>query len=179
MKRRPKRKCKHCGRLYPPDPRNRYHQQHCSAEACQRARHQANQRHWLAQPENQNYFRGPEQVQRVQVWRKSHPGYGRKRTAPLQDDSTKQPVDNKEDKSGFVEPALQDDFLMQPALLVGVIATLTGSALQDDIAQTVRQLHRRGQAILNPQLGIAMKGNQDASKTFAMSGSAATGATAV
>jgi len=170
MKRRSKRKCKHCGRLYQPDPRKRYHQQHCSSEACQRARHQANQRHWLAQPENQNYFRGPEPVKRVQAWRKSHPWYWRKKTVPLQDDSTGQHVENKEDKSGFVEHALQDDWLMQPALLVGVIATLTGSTLQDDIAQTIRQLHHRGQTILNPKLGIETEGTEHAGKTFVMSG---------
>ena len=170
MKRRRKRKCKHCGRFYWPDPRNRYHQQCCSDEICQRARHQANQSDWLAQPENQNYFRGSEQVKRVQGWRRSHPGYWRKKTAPLQDDITKQPVDHQGDKSCLVTNALQDDFLTQPALLVGVIATLTGSALQDDIAQTIRQLHHRGQTILNPKFGSEAKGRKDAGKTFAMSG---------
>ena len=170
MKSRQKRKCKYCGRLYRPDPRNRYHQRACSDGVCQRSRHQANQRDWLAQPENQNYFRGPEQVKRVQAWRKSHPGYWRKKTAPLQDDLTEQPIDHQGDKPCLVEHALQDDFLTQPALLVGVIATLTGSALQDDIAQTIRQLHHRGQTILNPKFGSETKGREDAGKTFVMSG---------
>ena len=170
MKRKRKRKCKHCGRLYQLDFRNRYHQQHCSAQACQRARHQANQRDWLARPENQNYFRGPDQVKRVQIWRKSHSWYWRKKATPLQDDLTRQPVDHQADKPYLVEHALQDDFLTQPALLVGVIATLTGSALQDDIAQTIRQLHHRGQTILNPMFGSETKGREDAGKTVVMSG---------
>ena len=139
-------------------------------ETCQRARHQANQRDWLARPENQNYFRGPEPVKRVQAWRKSHPWYWRKKATPLQDDLTGQPVDHQVDKHYLVERALQDDILTQPALLVGVIATLTGSALQDDIVQTIRQLHHRGQTILNPMFGSETKGRKDAGKTFAMSG---------
>jgi hypothetical protein len=109
-------------------------------------------------------------VIRVQKWRKAHPGYWRSKTQPLQDVIIKQPVEHQEDKSGLIERALQDEFLMQPALLVGVIATLTGSALQDDIAQTIRQLHRRGQTILNPKLGIATKGTEHAGKAFVMSG---------
>ena len=109
-------------------------------------------------------------MKRVQAWRKSHPWYWRQKTALLQDDSTEQPIDNQVDKPCLVEHALQDDFLTQPALLVGVIATLTGSALQDAIAQTIRQLHHRGQMILNPKFGIETKGREDAGKTVAMSG---------
>jgi len=82
----------------------------------------------------------------------------------------RQPIDHQVDKHSLVERALQDDFLTQPALLVGVIATLTGSALQDDIAQTIRQLHHRGQTILNPMFGSETKGREDAGKTVVMSG---------
>jgi hypothetical protein len=38
--------------------------------------------------------------------------------------------------------------LAQPALVVGLIATLTDSALQEDIAEAVRRLQRKGQDIL-------------------------------
>ena len=36
---------------------------------------EASQKRWLRKPENQNYFRGPENVRRVQEWRIANPGY--------------------------------------------------------------------------------------------------------
>jgi hypothetical protein len=49
---------------------------------------------------------------------------------------------------GVTPPALQDDFFMQPTVLVGLIAHLTGLALQDDIAATARRLQQLGRDIL-------------------------------
>ena len=45
--------------------------------------------------------------------------------------------------------ALQDLLLTEAAVIVGLISTMTGDALQDDIATTVRALRLRGQDILN------------------------------
>jgi hypothetical protein len=45
--------------------------------------------------------------------------------------------------------ALQDDFFRQPAVLVGLIAHLTGLALQEDIAMTARRLQQLGRDILS------------------------------
>jgi len=70
-----RRKCKCCHELFRPDPRNHRHQIHCSAAACRAASKAASQARWLAKPENQNYFRGPVHVARVQTWRSRHPGY--------------------------------------------------------------------------------------------------------
>ena len=165
MKRCRKRKCRHCGELYKPDPRSHQRQYTCSKPACQQARHRANHRRWAARPENAGYFRGPENVKRVQAWRKAHPGYWRKSRKPLQDDSDAQPVGNEEDKVNLTADALQDEILTQPALLVGLISTLTGHALQDDIAMQVLQFHHRGQQILQPK----GKGSDD-KKTSVMSG---------
>jgi hypothetical protein len=36
------------------------------------------QRQWQQKPENQNYFRSPENSQRVKEWRKRNPSYRRK-----------------------------------------------------------------------------------------------------
>jgi hypothetical protein len=46
------------------------------------------------------------------------------------------------------QQALQDSFFMQPAVLVGLIAQLTGLSLQDDIAVTARRLQQLGRDIL-------------------------------
>ncbi len=151
MKKQRKRKCRQCGCLYKPDPRSRYHQYTCSAPACQKARKQANQRRWAARPANADYFRGPAQAKRVRAWRDTNPGYWRKSKKPLQDDLDAQPVANEEDKCNLSVHALQDEILMQPALLVGLISTLTGNALQDDIAFHIRHFHHRGQQILQPK----------------------------
>ena len=74
-----RRKCRHCGQLYEPDPRNRYHQRYCSQPACRQASKAASQRRWRASPKGRDYFRGSANVLRVQAWRKAHPGYWRKR----------------------------------------------------------------------------------------------------
>jgi hypothetical protein len=40
---------------------------------------------------------------------------------------------------------------MQPSVLIGIIAQLTGYALQDDIAMAARRMQQFGNDILNPQ----------------------------
>ena len=65
MTTRRRRKCRHCGQLFRPDPRNLRHQRYCSAKECRRASKAASQRRWLAKAENRDYFRGPEQMARV------------------------------------------------------------------------------------------------------------------
>ena len=71
------RKCLCCGLFFVPDHRNGVRQRYCAAAACRRASKAASQAAWLAQPENEAYFRGPVHVARVQAWRAAHPGYSR------------------------------------------------------------------------------------------------------
>jgi hypothetical protein len=111
----------------------------------------------LSKKKNRDYFRGPENVKRVQEWRRTHPGYWRRqesRKDALQDESSVQPSAGQVDKSGPGAIALQDMSFPQPTFLVGLISHLTGSALQDEIALTVRKLHTRGQEILGMGPGI-------------------------
>ncbi len=147
MKRRRRRKCPHCGQLYWPDPRNRHHQVYCSAPECQQARQRAGQARWRRRSENRNYFRGPAEVERVRAWRKAHPGYWRRRRGALQTVIKPQPPDAQWDGLGLNQDALQTVLLAQPAVLVGIISTLTGSALQTVIAEQVQRLHLCGKHI--------------------------------
>ena len=115
MTTRRRRKCRHCGQLFRPDPRNLRHQRYCSAKECRRASKAASQRRWLAKAENRDYFRGPEQVARVRTWRAVHPGYGRKkspRRPALQEHSPAQPVDIDEQSDVLSVPALQEDIAL-------------------------------------------------------------------
>ena len=61
---------------------------------------------------------------------------------------------NEEVKSEKTADALQEVFLMQPAVVVGLISILTGDSLQEDIAQTARALLRKGRDILSEQSGM-------------------------
>jgi hypothetical protein len=60
-----KRKCLHCREFFRPDHRNVHHQHYCSKSDCRRQSKVENQRRWLQKPENQNYFRDPDNSQRV------------------------------------------------------------------------------------------------------------------
>ena len=145
MSTRTRRKCRHCGQFFRPDPRNIRHQRYCSAPACRRASKAASQRRWLAKEANRDYFRGPEHVARVRAWRAAHPGHARKSSSQrqaLQEHSPAQPVDIHEQSDALGAPPLQDVFRAQTLVLTGLIAHLTSAALQEDIALTSRRLQQ-------------------------------------
>ena len=156
MARGERRKCKGCLKLFRPDPRNRRHQHYCSAPACKAASKAASQARWLAAPENQNYFRGPIHVARVRAWRSRHPGYWRRAQA-LQDLSMAQAVDSSIEKGSFVGPALQELLMAQPAVLIGLIAHLVGTPLQDPMPHAALDLLcRTGNYAASSSLAPAM-----------------------
>jgi hypothetical protein len=139
--------------LFHPDPRSIRRQKFCSKPECRKASKAENQRRWLEKPENQDYFRGPENVQRVQQWRREHPGYWR-RNRPGSENALQDPLSEKKTKKQVLMPelttgALQDLLSAQAAVLIGLIAKLTGYALQDDIAMTARHLQQLGNEFLH------------------------------
>jgi hypothetical protein len=152
MKASGRRKCLHCGEFYQPDRRNLRHQRYCAKPDCRKRSKAASQRRWLQRPENQAYFRGPDNCQRVKAWRQRHPGYRRKKKAQppagLQEVCRTQAPEAQGVSPCPGPDALQDLFSMQPAMVVGLISMMTGSTLQEDIAFTTRLLLRKGQDIL-------------------------------
>ncbi len=162
-KRNKKRKCPCCKEYFILEPRNAWHQEYCRKPECRKASKTASQQRWLQKKENKDYFRGSANVQRVQKWRKAHPGYWRKKAScnknALQDllpekTEQKQPV-----TSTFESSALQDFLSPQPAVLIGLIAQITGTTLQDDIAISASRLRQLGNDILN------FKGGEHDTKT--------------
>ena len=149
------RKCLHCHTFFKPHPRSKGRQKYCSKPDCQKASKHASQKKWLKKTQNQDYFRGPENVQRVQQWRSKHPGYSRKRRSgsdtpsSLQDPLMMQSTDNKEENPILKPDPLQELLIAQPFVLIGLIAHLTGSTLQDDIVQTSQKLRQLGEDFLN------------------------------
>ena len=152
------RKCLCCNEMFHPDARNRRHQQYCAKDACRKASKAARQARWLAKPENRDYFRGSANCERVRQWRLANPGYSRRKTAAhpvaLQDVSNPQLVANESPESSCTPSPLQDDSLLQPALIVGLIAVLTGHVLQDDLLPTIRLFISRGLDILGSRVAL-------------------------
>jgi hypothetical protein len=138
-------------------------QRYCQNPECRKASKASSQQKWLQKPENQDYFKGPLNTQRVVQWRKQHPGYWRrsKRRHALQDRLNTQASEIDKDNADF---ALQDLLNSQPAVILGLISNLIGSALQDDIAQTLRRMQQSGQDILYCQ-PAAKGGHCDSQKT--------------
>jgi hypothetical protein len=69
------------------------------------------QRRWVQKPDNQNYFSGPQNSQRVKEWRKRNFGYWRKKSPPpqepLQDLCRTQVAQDEEVKTIEISDALQ------------------------------------------------------------------------
>jgi len=164
MGRGDRRKCRCCRKLFRPDPRNRRHQRYCSAPVCRAASKAASQARWLAKPENQDYFRGPENVARAQLWRSRHPGYWRKGRpigAALQEVSIAQPLAPQAKTDAMARSPLQEALTAHPAVLIGLIAHIVGTPLQDDIVRATGRLLRLGQDILSSSAAGAARPTPD------------------
>ena len=183
MKGPARRKCLCCKEFYRPDHRNLRHQRYCAKPACRKESKAQSQRHWQQRPENQNYFRGPENSRRVKEWRKRNPGYWHKSETPvqvpLQEVCQEQVAPNEEVSSEKTSDTLQEVLLMQPAVVVGLISMMTGNSLQEDIAATARVLIRKGQDILESNPGSETTRFKDENQTSSLSATGAASATSV
>jgi hypothetical protein len=173
-----KRKCLHCKMFYHRDHRNVRRQRYCSKPECRKVSTTQSQRRWLQKPENLDHFKGHAHVERVRQWRLEHPGYWR-RKAPettktadaLQETLTTQGHESQSSEAVLPtgqHDALQDSFFVQPAVFIGLISHITGFALQDDIATTLRRLQELGGDILGHSLHL-QGGLQDAQTTSVFS----------
>lgn len=151
-----KRKCLNCADIFHPDHRSARRQKYCGKADCRAASKAASQKRWRSKPENQKYFRGPENTRRVQEWRKRNPKYWRhsakKSQNALQDHCEGNNEEKHYDTPDFPRTALQDFLVPQHPLIIGLIAHFTGMALQDDIANTARRLQRLGADILSSNI---------------------------
>jgi hypothetical protein len=142
-------RCRHCRELFRADARNRGRQKYCGKPACRRASKAARQRCWLDQPQNHDYFSGPQNAARVRAWQRAHPDYWKRRRQikrrVLQDACRSQASDLHEQSASLV---LQDICRAQAPVLIGLIAHLNDSLLQEDIATTSRRLLQRGRDLL-------------------------------
>ena len=147
-----RRRCSHCRRSFLPDCRNAYHQRFCSTPACQHASKRNSQRRWLRKPENRNYFREPDNLERVRAWRNLHPGYWRpvkhscqQLQAPgLAGTGTPEGTGAPSGAAG----TLQDFCRARLPAMVELVSTLGRCALQEDIARFAAQVVMEAQCIV-------------------------------
>jgi hypothetical protein len=166
MSQQRRRKCQHCQQLYWPEPRNCRHQRYCSDPVCRKASKAASQKRWRASPQGRDYFRGTANRLRVQVWRKAHPGYwrtSRPKAGALQDHCAAPRLVPVMDRPLLNRRALQDLLATQGLALTGLVAYLTGSALQDHIASITRRLLLLGRQIHDPSGPRAFPGGNPGS----------------
>jgi hypothetical protein len=149
-------------------------QRYCSKPECRQVSKTESQRRWLQKPDNLDHFKGEAHVERVRQWRLEHPGYWRRKAPEVHEtpDALQETLTSQNHENQSLEAflptgqndALQDSFFMQPAVFIGLISHLTGLALQEDIAATLRRLRQLGGDILghspHPQGGL-----QDAQAT--------------
>ena len=153
------RKCLCCANFFDLDHRNRERQRFCSATQCRRASKAASQAAWLVKPQNNDYFRDPVHVARVQIWRVAHPGYSRgkpRRPRTLQDPLITQVTEKVEEcpirgeiPAAPSPTALQDLLTAPTPVLAGLIAHLFAFTLQDDISAATRRLVQLGHDVIN------------------------------
>ena len=86
---------------------------------------------------------------------------------------------NEEVTAQKTSDALQEVFLMQPAVVVGLISMMTGNSLQEDIVATARVLLRKGRDILDSNPGLATTRSKNENQTSPLPATAATGTASV
>ena len=154
------RKCPHCEGFFLPDARNRQRQRYCAKVPCRRASKAASQQRWVSRPANADYFHDAGNAARARAWQAAHPGYWKKRPprslVVLQEDCQSQTAPAEQVTVPDAGVVLQDDWLRQPPLLIGLIAHLAGVTLQEDIAAMTGRLLAVGHAVLGASPGLAL-----------------------
>jgi hypothetical protein len=97
----------------------------------------------------------------VRQWREKNPGYWKRpaqAARTLQELVPPQPPENKALPEKISPPPLQDLVASQDPLLLGLIAHLTDSPLQETVEQTTFRLLKKGQDFLDMRSGKKTEG---------------------
>jgi hypothetical protein len=173
----------HCKELFVPSRRNWWHQNFCTKPPCRKASKAESQRRWLSQPGNQNHFRGSAHVERVRQWRAKNPGYWKrpaKTPGTLQELVPTQALPAEVVAEKTSSPPLQDFVASQDPLLLGLIAHLIDSPLQENVEHATVRLLEKGRNFLDMRSGMKVKETTYADKkTSAVRGTSPEGSAAV
>jgi hypothetical protein len=148
-------KCLCCNELHAVDRRNAGRQKYCGKPLCRKASKAASQRLWNAKEGNKDYFKRDKNSARARAWQTANPGYWRDRkprkaekSRVLQETYVSQAVDTQLVETSLVRLVLQDFCPAQVPLFVGIISSMSGYVLQEDLADVIRKLCSRGADIL-------------------------------
>ena len=141
-------RCKNCGNYFYPDNFNRHHQHYCSRGECRKASNAASSRTYRKKQSQDSEFCRRES-ERVKKWQRKNPNYWKNRQK-----SSKKVEKNKVlrdfaqvEKLHSEMTILRDFAKLQHVVLTGVIVTLTGDVLRDDINSFIRQMYDKGNAV--------------------------------
>jgi hypothetical protein len=98
-----KQQCIHCHTHFIPDHRNSDRQRFCHLPECRRASKAASQKRWLAK--NPDHFKGPDNVFRVQEWRRNNPDWQKDRNSKKElQDGCPQKITQKQNNTATIPP---------------------------------------------------------------------------
>ena len=138
--------------MFIPDYRSAGRQRYCVRPACRKVSRRESQRRWLLKTDNDAYHAGDTPADRVKAWRATHPGYWRRR-ATATERTTQSRIELGSLLAPFALPdtcpPLQESWNPHVTALLGLIAWVRGTALQNVIADDLRDIMFAGHAILN------------------------------
>jgi hypothetical protein len=141
-------RCKNCGNYFHPDNYNRHHQKFCSRDECKKASHRASSREYRKIKSEKAEFRRRES-ERVKLWQSKNPDYwkrSQKNAKKVKETKLLRDFAQVEKLTGDIS-VLRDFANLQYFVIEGLIVTLTGDVLRDNIKGFVRQMYNKGREV--------------------------------
>jgi hypothetical protein len=142
-------RCKHCMDYFYPDNYNRHHQRYCCKDnKCRKASSAASSKEYRKKKSEDTRFRQKES-ERVKRWQSKNPNYrkdSQKKSKKVQKSGVLRDFAQAENLHSEIT-VLRDFANLQYAVMEGLIITLTGDVLRDDIDGFIRQMYDKSQEV--------------------------------
>lgn len=142
-------RCKHCMDYFYPDNYNRHHQRYCCKDnKCRKASRAASSKEYRKKKSEDTQFRQKESA-RVKLWQSKKPNYWKDREKSSKKNQKSEVLrDFAQAENLHREITVLRDFAnLQYAVMEGLIITLTGDVLRDDIDGFIRQMYDKSQEV--------------------------------
>lgn len=142
-------RCKHCMEYFYPDNYNRHHQRYCCKDdKCRKASRAASSKKYRKKKTEDAPFRQKES-ERVKVWQRKKPDYWKKPKKRAKKSTENEVLrDFAQAENLHDEITVLRDFAnLQYAVMEGLIITLTGDVLRDNIDGFIRQMYDKSQEV--------------------------------
>lgn len=135
-------RCKNCGNYFYPNSYNRYHQRYCSGNECRKVSRRSSSKKYREKQAKCPEYRQKESV-RVQQWQAANPDYWHKRhktSKKFSSDAVLRDFAQVQNLQSEVT-VLRDSVNSQYHVIEGLIITLTGDVLRDNIGAYIRRMY--------------------------------------